>query len=74
MYFIVRIDTPKFRPGIQSDLDFCSLLLQEENILVLPGTAFGVPGFFRVVFCGPGRVLGEAAHRIKAFCDRHFLG
>jgi aspartate/methionine/tyrosine aminotransferase len=74
MYFIVRIDTPKFGPDIRSDLDFSSLLLQEENIFVLPGAAFGVPGFVRVVFCGPNRVLGEATHRIKAFCERHFLG
>lgn len=71
MYFIVRL--AKFNSEIQSDLDFSSLLLQEENVFVLPGTAFGVPGMFRVVFCAPIEVLEQAANRIKSFCERHFL-
>ncbi|CAB9509207.1 Bifunctional aspartate aminotransferase and glutamate/aspartate-prephenate aminotransferase [Seminavis robusta] len=72
MYFILRIHVSKFGPAIQSDLDFSSLLLQEENVFVLPGIAFGVPGFFRVVFCGPATVLEQATKRIQCFCERHF--
>ena len=71
MYSIVRIDLAQFDPTIQSDLDFSSLLLQEENVFALPGTAFGVPGLIRVVFCAPEEILEQAASRIKAFCERH---
>ena len=73
MYAIVRIDGSRFHKTIQSDLHFSSRLLKEENVFVLPGSAFGVPGLFRVVFCAPDEMLEEAASRMKAFCDRHLL-
>ena len=74
MYSIVHIDTSKFDPvAIQSDVDFSALLLREENVFVLPGTAFGVPGVFRVVFCAPNDVLEVAANRIRSFCERHTI-
>ena len=71
MYAIVKIDTTVL--DIQDDLDFTKKLLEEENVFVLPGSAFGVPNVFRVVFCSPERVLGTAAHRIADFCHRHAL-
>lgn len=70
MYSLVRVN--KFNNTIKSDLDFSSMLLSEENVFVLPGTAFGMPGFFRVVFCAPNEVLEKAASRINCFCERHF--
>lgn len=73
MYAIVRIDLAKFDTSIATDRDFSSLLLQEENVFVLPGTAFGVPGLFRVVFCASEDVLASAASRIQSFCKRHVL-
>lgn len=73
MYAIIRIDVSRFRKVIQSDLEFSSRLLEEENVFVLPGSAFGVPGMFRVVFCAPVEVLEEAASRIHDFCHRHML-
>lgn len=71
MYAIVRIDIHKFGDSITSDLDFTSKLLKEENVFVLPGSAFGVPDLFRVVFCAPEQVLQEASVRIRNFCVRH---
>lgn len=73
MYAIVRIDVSRFEKAIRSDLEFSSCLLQEENVFVLPGTAFGVTGLFRVVFCAPEEILEQAASRMKAFCERHLL-
>ena len=58
---------------IRSDLDFCSKLLEEENVFCLPGNAFGVPNVFRVVFCAPVPILDAAAHRIAMFCRRHHV-
>lgn len=51
---------------------FCARLLEEENILVLPGSCFGSPNAFRIVFCAPELTIREAAKRIVDFCGRHY--
>ena len=68
------------------DLDiwsFMRLLYLEENVDVLPGSAFRMMGgrsndngrdynyAFRVVFCAPENILLDAAERISSFCIRH---
>lgn len=57
---------------IPSDVEFSQLLLAEENVCVLPGTAFNIVNFVRIVFCAPEHILLEAADRIAAFVQRHF--
>ncbi len=70
MYIMVEIQISKFA-DILDDLDFCQKLLAEENVLLLPGRAFGLNNFTRVVFCGPEEIIHEASQRISEFCDRH---
>eukprot|EP00475_Leptophrys_vorax_P032917 TRINITY_DN5136_c0_g1_i1.p1 TRINITY_DN5136_c0_g1~~TRINITY_DN5136_c0_g1_i1.p1 ORF type:complete len:135 (-),score=31.80 TRINITY_DN5136_c0_g1_i1:61-465(-) len=70
MYIMVEVVPQKFA-DIESDVDFCSKLLLEENVMLLPGKAFGMDNFFRIVFCGPKGKLGEAAERIAEFAKRH---
>lgn len=55
------------------DLDFLTMLLHEENVFVLPGSAFGAPHMIRVVFCSHNSMLEEAVGRISAFCQRHWI-
>lgn len=69
MYSMVRLDLSQL--DVMDDLDFSSCLLEEENVIILPGTAFGCPNSFRVVFCSNETVLEEAAQRIHNFCQRH---
>jgi tyrosine aminotransferase len=74
MYAMVKIYVEMFDDSILDDLTFMSLLLKEENIVVLPGKAFGITGeynVFRVVFCAPEHVIRAAADRISGFCIRH---
>mmetsp|Transcript_15039 Transcript_15039/g.22161 ORF Transcript_15039/g.22161 Transcript_15039/m.22161 type:complete len:459 (-) Transcript_15039:204-1580(-) len=72
MYAMVQIHVEAFNSEeIRDDLDFTRLLLQEENVFTLPGTAFGAPNFFRVVYCASTEVLGDAFHRIANFCSKH---
>ncbi len=80
MYAMVRIDIDKFDDKIIDDMSFMKLLLEEENVVVLPGCAFGLVGdkaqssvcfAFRVAFCAPECILSDAAKRISAFCLRH---
>ena len=49
-------------------------LLQEENVFVLPGSCFGIPNAFRLVFCAPAPTLQTATQRIVEFCKRHYIG
>jgi tyrosine aminotransferase len=71
MYAMVQIDVSRFDEAIQSDVDFATLLLEEENVFVLPGSAFGVANVFRVVFCASEVTLSTASLRISEFCTRH---
>jgi tyrosine aminotransferase len=80
MYAMVRIHVHLFDDDIHDDVSFMKLLLEEENIVVLPGQAFGLDKedhdttpVFRVVFCAPEDVLVCACERISTFCGRHAL-
>ena len=85
MYAMVRIEVDWFDHHVIDDVSFMKLLLDEENIVVLPGCAFGLVGgssevgegnaasnyVFRVVFCAPEHILRAASERISSFCLRH---
>lgn len=80
MYAMARIQVDMFTDAIRDDVTFMKILLEEENIVVLPGRAFGLSDtfdikpscyVFRVVFCAPENILRDAAERICLFCHRH---
>jgi tyrosine aminotransferase len=71
MYALCRVDPTQMDETVENDVDFMKLLLQEENVLVLPGTCFGIANAFRVVYCAPVEILQQAAERIHQFCERH---
>jgi aspartate aminotransferase len=47
------------RSPLADDVKFV-MLLQEENILVVPGSGFGGPGHFRIAYCVDDRVIERA--------------
>lgn len=54
--------------GLSSE-EFCSRLLQEQHVAVVPGTAFGAcgEGFVRISYCYSIQHITEALRRIEAF-------
>ncbi|RNE96177.1 tyrosine aminotransferase [Trypanosoma conorhini] len=70
MYIFSKIELEKFK-DIKTDVEFFEKLLEEENVQVLPGSIFNLPGFMRVTTTRPVSVYREAVERIKAFCQRH---
>lgn len=74
MYMMVGLDIGLFDASIRSDVDFANRLLAEECVTVLPGTAFGIPNFVRVVITFAQEMLADAYDRIEAFCKRHTEG
>lgn len=53
---------------IDTDLAFAEALLEETGVALVPGTAFGAPGNFRISYAASDAELAEATARIADFC------
>lgn len=72
MYVMVGIDISKLK-DIKNDSEFAQGLLNEQNVMVLPGSCFGALNFFRIVYCAPEPTLQEVVRRLADFCKSHAL-
>lgn len=72
MYIMTKVDLNAFH-DIVDDTDFTQKLMLEEFVMVLPGAAFSMPGYFRIVCCAPLSSLCSAMDRMESFCLRHCL-
>jgi aspartate aminotransferase len=50
--------------GLKDDLALSELLLNKEEVAVVPGSAFGAPGYLRLSFACSLDTLKEAVRRI----------
>lgn len=55
--------------ALDTDLDVCAALLEEEGVAVVPGTAFGAEPCFRLSYATDDAALEEAGRRIVRFCQ-----
>ncbi|UXN68608.1 pyridoxal phosphate-dependent aminotransferase [Devosia neptuniae] len=53
---------------LTSDEDFVMALLEETGVALVHGTAFGLPGHFRLSYAASNAELEEAVRRIQEFC------
>ncbi|MEZ5777516.1 MAG: pyridoxal phosphate-dependent aminotransferase [Paracoccaceae bacterium] len=53
---------------IETDADFCEMLLDAEGVALVPGRAFGTPGHLRLSYAYSRASLSEAVNRIARFC------
>lgn len=72
MYMLVAVECKHFDAswGIADDVQFATVLMKEENVQVLPGSIFNIPGYFRIVVTKPPEQLKEAIDRIVAFDEK----
>jgi len=54
---------------IKSDTEFVQKLLEKANVAVVQGSAFGLPGYFRISYATSMENLKKAMERIKTFCE-----
>jgi aspartate aminotransferase len=54
---------------LQADSDFCSYLLQDYEVAVVPGSVFGLAPYFRISYATSMAQLEEACARIAAACE-----
>jgi len=52
-------------PAISNDLEFSEYLLNEAGLAVVPGSAFGAPGYIRLCYTTSMEQLVEAVQRMK---------
>jgi len=55
--------------GAKDDIDFCAKLLDEKDLALVPGSAFGAPGHLRLSFAAKQEVLEAALSRISEFIN-----
>ena len=64
-------------PSIQhtglTDSEFCELLLKEDRVAVIPGSAFGASGqgFIRASYASSKDNIEQALDRMSNFLERH---
>ena len=54
---------------LKSDTEFVQKLLEQANVAVVQGSAFGLPGYFRISYATSMDNLKKAMGRIKNFCE-----
>ena len=54
---------------LNSDLDFCMALLEEQLVATVHGEAYGMSPYLRISTATGDEELAEACTRIRAFCD-----
>ena len=52
-------------PDVETDIEFATYLLTKCGIAVVPGTAFGLPGYMRISFANSREKLADALQRLN---------
>ncbi|MBN9886930.1 pyridoxal phosphate-dependent aminotransferase [Salipiger abyssi] len=55
--------------ALRSDRDVCAWLMEAAGVAVVPGSAFGLPGHFRVSYATSTATLNAALTRIHEACE-----
>ena len=59
--------TPKGKT-IATDMDLCMYFLEEAGVALVPGSAFELPGHFRISYAAADAVLVEGMQRLRDAC------
>jgi aspartate aminotransferase len=55
---------------LKGSADFCNYLLEEAQVAVVPGSAFGAEGYFRISYAASLQQLEKAVGRIEQALDK----
>jgi aspartate aminotransferase len=64
-YAFPRVEEAIAAYGADDDVDFCSRLLDDTGVALVPGSAFGAPGYMRLSFATGMDNLSNAIGRLK---------
>ncbi|CAH2061155.1 unnamed protein product [Thlaspi arvense] len=71
-YLWVKLDTSML-DNIKSDFDFCTKLVSEESLVLVPGVALGAKNWVRISIGTEESELEEIFDRLKSFYGRHAI-
>lgn len=58
------------KTGIENDVEFAEYLINEAGVALVPGSAFGMPGYMRLSFATSMENLEKAIQRIKSAIEQ----
>ena len=61
---------PRIAKTGKTDVEFCSYILEEAGVAIVPGEAFEAPGFVRIAYCRSKDYLREAMERMKRAVEK----
>ena len=67
--FYVFVDVREVLDEHEDDVAFCQALLKHQSVAVVPGSAFGSPGWLRMSIAVPTEDLEVAADRLETFVN-----
>ena len=59
-YAFTNVEAAIKQSGLKDDVDFAEFLLEKAHVAVVPGSAFGLPGYIRFSFATSDENLQEA--------------
>ena len=66
-YLFADVSAALKRKGLRDDIQFCEELLDSTGLALVPGSAFGAPGFVRISFAASLETLRAAIGRLRSF-------
>ena len=66
-YFWVSIKDVLAKSGLEDSRAYSQKLLEEHNVVVVPGQEFGMDGFIRLSYAVPNESMKQAADRFSEF-------
>lgn len=61
---------PRITKTGKTDVEFCSYILEEAGVAIVPGEAFETPGFVRLAYCKSKDYLREAMESMKKAMEK----
>ena len=55
---------------IPDDVEFCKEA-KKYNLLIVPGSSFGLPGYFRIAYCVPYEMIVKSIDSFKKLADKY---
>lgn len=69
-YVFVNIEEILIKHNMKDSLEFAKKLLQEENVMVIPGVAFGEDSYIRLSYATSVENINEGLRRLKTFVNK----
>jgi len=65
-YIFVNVQAAMQSLNISNDVEFSSYILEQAEIAVVPGSAFGMEGYIRISYATSTKLLAEAMQRLRS--------